>query len=269
MPFVSDATRTSTGSVSSQKDQRGSALQDLAQRAQRVANNYVRLCGEFQELSRQGYVPEEFFERVVQFSAEEQGLLQDERVKDVYHGFLGNAFKTLLSRQAIPVPGDGDCGIHSVAVGFILQSHRRDVVKKLQDQIQSLPQSRDTALVLTGLSQLPGRREQLMRDRAFMDALARVLRQVGHKEIPKLYNIDRVSNPQSQAMIRNLIPKEQGKWASEEGLIALAKIIGLKVRIDEVIGGRRVYTGELDDPDFDIRLRGGHFTPIVDVSAGG
>lgn len=252
-------------------------LKGLAKKAKTSAAQYLKLCAEYQRLSKNGYVPESFYEKFIQFTKEESEVLVNKRVESLYKELTSeDRIKNHLEISAtidacdkkIEVPGDGNCGLHSLAIGLVHQGNE-EVLKKLKEEINQQPNSSNKTIVLDGIERLRTTdRSRLLNDRVFMNALTKILREIGHKQVPLYFQSLYTSlSKKEKKVIQELIPAKNGEWVSAEGIIALAKILKMEVCID-VRNNRneneRVFLhGESKKPDFVIRHKGSHFTPFL------
>jgi len=166
-----------------------------------------------------------------------------------------------INMQPINVPGDGNCGLHSLAVVIVAT---RKCIPKLIELVETLSSdNHDKQIFLNGLRRLqtPSDTIKLLNNRNFMSALQRKLRETGHNAI-----MDKNRHVKNHKHISELIPREDGKWASDEGLLIFGEnILGLNITIEEIMNDQWFPTGTLIKPDAVSQLQGGHFTPFVPV----
>jgi hypothetical protein len=159
----------------------------------------------------------------------------------------------------VPVPGDGNCGLHAFAYGFVDQMNADDAAK-LEAEVCKLRRGSDEETVLSRLS----KGHYSVDDSIFMMALAKVLRKIGHQGIPKLYQeqIKEMGNSKEvRSIMGDLIPQDNGKWVDHEGLIALGRMFGKDVCVVREMGdGHHVIVGCKKQPHIVINHRVNHFT---------
>lgn len=234
-----------------------SALDD---KVQKTAQQYLELCAEYQRLSSAGYVPEDFYQRFTEFTAEEAAV-----VNDVAYARLTSEKKVqehlTQSDQYVhlDVPGKGNnCGLYCLAAG-IVSGNDPQSLQAVKEEISALPDSQDKREVLAKL----GHNRQLLTDRPFQDAFARVLRQVGERTVGPYLK----KQGASDAEIRETVPR-RGEMAPAEFLLSLASILKMKKVSVWAIGNTGVLQtmGCDRDPELIIAHRGNHYTPHIKVA---
>ena len=261
------------------REEASDSLMNVSEKVASVSQQYLKLCAEYQMLSKNGYVPRAFESKLQRFSKVESEMLSqaDESVRAAYRAatsenrvldHLNKTKEVEACGRRISVPGDGNCGVHSLAVGVVV-NRDQGVLQNLELHLANLPNSADKNRVLEGIAGLHRAEdsERLLRDKNFMHSLARVLRAVGHSEVPK--HIERtygsILTGADHQIIQNLIPERDTVWVEAEGLLALANVLGMKICVDVrgKLGERIHLQGEVTKPDFVIRHQGSHFTPLV------
>ena len=263
-------------------------IKNLSDRVQKAAGEclreYQQLCRHFSNGARDPELMEILFfsqkesKLLSQMSFEEKALYN--RIcessiaaiyPDLHHRAVQSSQQTAILKSfptIVPVPGDGNCGLHAFTYGFVDQMNAYDAAKLKAKILKLGPEllGSNEAFVLDRLNQGRSGRDlvrDLVNDSKFMMALSKVFRTMGYNNIPKYYKtqIDEMGNSDEvRSIMSNLIPKKDGQWVDHEGLICLGRIFGKKVCVLREMSRGHVVVGSKENPDIVINHSGNHFT---------